>query len=69
MVVDQSVLDRETIAEYNFTVVARNADNLTASATVTVTLGDVNDLPPEITNAGYVGRIELIKVLIIVTLH
>lgn len=54
IVVDVSVLDREVIASYSFTVVASDAatGTQTSVANVTVNLLDVNDHIPVITNDG-----------------
>lgn len=52
IVLDATALDRETIAEYAFTVVATDSEGATATATVTVTVTDFNDNPPEIHNGG-----------------
>lgn len=40
------VLDREHIAMYNFSVIARDEGGLQSSANITVTVGDVNDNRP-----------------------
>ncbi len=52
IVLDGSMLDRETISQYNFTVIARDATSLTSNATVTINLLDENDNAPVITNDG-----------------
>ncbi len=49
---DSSPLDRESVAQYRFTVVASDSENLASTATVTVTITDANDEPPTITNPG-----------------
>ena len=52
VVIDSTALDRETIAEYVFTVVAMDTEGASAAATVTVTILDYNDNAPEIHNKG-----------------
>ena len=54
IVLDFSVLDRELIPTYSFTVVATDAatGTQTSTANVTVNLLDVNDETPVITNDG-----------------
>ena len=49
VVVDSSKLDRETLSSYRFEVVATDTQ-AASTATVTVTLTDVNDNPPMITS-------------------
>jgi len=49
-VLDGTALDRETIDQYNFTVIATDATDLTSTATVTINILDVNDNTPVITN-------------------
>lgn len=58
IVVDFSVLDREAIDSYSFTVVATDAatETQTSTANVTVNLLDFNDHVPVITNDGLVDR-------------
>ena len=50
VVLDGTALDRETIDQYNFTIVATDATDLTSTATVTINILDVNDNTPVITN-------------------
>lgn len=53
-------LDRETIASYNLTVVAHDGDyrySLSSSATVHVTVLDVNDNSPQLLYGPYVANI------------
>ena len=50
VVVDNSKLDRETLSSYRFEVVATDTQAGDNTATVTVTLTDVNDNPPMITS-------------------
>lgn len=52
IVLDSTALDRETIAEYIFTVIGTDSEGLSATATVTVTITDFNDNAPEIHNKG-----------------
>lgn len=52
IVLDSSDLDRETLTEYNFTVVATDSEGESATATVTVTIVDFNDNAPIIINRG-----------------
>ena len=50
LVLDASVLDREELASYVFTVEATDSSSLTSTTTVTITITDVNDETPFITN-------------------
>ena len=52
IVLDSSDLDRETLTEYNFTIVAMDSSRASSTATVTVTIIDFNDNPPDILNGG-----------------
>ena len=56
IVLDFTVLDREAIDVYNFTVNARDIEGLTSSAQVTINIQDFNDETPVITNDGYVAN-------------
>ena len=40
------MLDRETVSEYQFEVIATDSGGLSSTATVTVTITDVNDNAP-----------------------
>ena len=57
---DSDVLNRESIDEYQFTVVAEDTEGLISSATITVVITDVNDEIPFIENAGSVGNTGLL---------
>lgn len=53
-------LDRETMDSYSLTVVARDGyarNSLSSSATVRVTVGDVNDNSPQIFYGPYVANV------------
>lgn len=52
IVLDASVLDRETIDQYIFTVVATDATGLSSTANVIINILDFNDEAPVITNDG-----------------
>ena len=52
IVLDASVLNREVINNYTFTVVATDTEGLTSSAEVTINILDFNDETPVITNDG-----------------
>lgn len=54
VLLDSSPLNRESISEYVFTVIAMDSSGLESTATVTVTILDANDESPFITNPGYV---------------
>ena len=49
VVLDASVLDRESIDQYVFTVVATDSSNQRSTANVTITIQDFNDETPVIT--------------------
>ena len=50
VVLDSSVLDREGIDRYVFTVEATDTQSETSTATVTILITDINDEIPVITN-------------------
>ena len=52
IVLDSSDLDRETITDYNFTVIATDTQGESATAVVTVTITDYNDNAPITINSG-----------------
>ena len=52
VLLDSSSIDRETIDEIEFSVVATDTIFQTATADVTVVINDANDESPNITNAG-----------------
>ncbi len=52
IVLDASVLNREAIDSYNFTVIATDIEGLVSSAEVTINILDFNDETPVITNDG-----------------
>ena len=52
ILLDSSSIDRETIDEIEFSVVATDSTSQTATADVTVVINDANDETPNITNAG-----------------
>lgn len=52
VVVDSSVLDRESIDRYVFTVVATDSAGLTSTANVTINILDFNDETPRPLNDG-----------------
>ena len=52
LVLQATVLDREEIDEFRFTVIAEDTEGLSSTATVTVVITDINDEIPFITNAG-----------------
>ena len=52
IVVDSTVLDREVISSYNFTVIATDRADQNSTAVVTVDIQDSNDEQPVITNDG-----------------
>lgn len=52
LILDASVLDREDIDRYMFTVEAADTSSETSTATVTIMITDVNDEVPFITNPG-----------------
>lgn len=51
VVLDSSVLDRERIERYMFTVEATDTLSETSTATVTILITDINDETPVITNS------------------
>ena len=51
---DSSVLDRETLPKYSFTIVATDSAGASATANVTITILDVNDNAPVIFNDRYI---------------
>ena len=52
VLLDTSAIDRETIDEIRFSVIATDSISQTAEANVTVVITDANDETPNITNAG-----------------
>ena len=52
VLLDSSSIDRESLSEIRFTVVAMDNANQNATAEVTVVINDANDETPVITNAG-----------------
>ena len=50
VVINSDDLDRETKPTYTFTVNVTDGDGLWSTAAVTVTLNDINDIVPVITN-------------------
>lgn len=54
-----AVLDRETVASYNLTILAvdQGYPAKTGSTSMIITIDDVNDTPPEFTNMPYQTRI------------
>ena len=51
VVVNSDALDRETKPTYTFTVNVTDSEGLWSTATVIVTLSDINDVVPVITNS------------------
>ncbi|CAL4064956.1 unnamed protein product, partial [Meganyctiphanes norvegica] len=51
-------LDRETLDEYIFTVMAQDPDGLASNTTVVITIIDVNDNGPEFTGLPYSFRVD-----------
>ena len=60
VVLDAAVLDREVIPVYRFTVKATDSEGRNSTANVTITITDVNDVVPAITNPGYAYSKELL---------
>ena len=52
ILLDSSSIDRETLSEITFSVVATDESSQNATADVTVVINDANDETPNITNAG-----------------
>ena len=52
ILLDTNSIDRETHSEIRFTVIATDSNLQTATAEVTVVIGDANDNTPTITNDG-----------------
>lgn len=52
IVLDGGALDRESIDQYNFTVIATDATAMTSTAMVTINILDENDNVPVILNDG-----------------
>ncbi len=54
VIVDSSVLDRESIESYTFTVIAVDSAGQMSTANITINLLDFNDEVPTIINDGYI---------------
>eukprot|EP00118_Oscarella_pearsei_P019174 m.202185 g.202185 ORF g.202185 m.202185 type:complete len:4095 (+) comp39606_c0_seq6:120-12404(+) len=52
------ILDRETIALYNLTVVASDSGKLTDTASLSVTILDINDNPPQFSKGIYTDSVD-----------